>query len=102
MAPFISAFGYWTNIIPDGAPLMVNELGKIAPAHWVAFTRAGCDVGNVSVANAVLENNSSDVRNVFGTGSAEDLETRRRRPPISWARHSLRAGRIIDLRCPRR
>src|SRR5882724_11380671 len=38
-APFISAFGYWTNIIPDGAPLMVNELGKIAPAPWVPFTR---------------------------------------------------------------
>jgi hypothetical protein len=74
-APFISAFGYWTNIIPDGTPLMVNELGKIAPAPWVSFTRAGCDVGNVSVANTVLENNSTDVRNVFGTGSAEDLET---------------------------
>ena len=28
-APFFSAFGYWTNIIPDGAPLMVNEEGKI-------------------------------------------------------------------------
>mgnify|MGYP003694806209 CR=1 FL=1 len=58
-APFISAFGYWTNIIPDGAPLMVNELGKIAPAPWAPFTRAGCDVGNVSVANTVLENNST-------------------------------------------
>ncbi len=65
-APFISTFGYWTNIIPDGAPLMVNELGKIAPAPWVPFTRAGCDVGNVSVANTVLENNNTDVANVFG------------------------------------
>jgi hypothetical protein len=73
--PFISAFGYWTNIIPDGAPLMVNELGKIAPAPWVPFTPAGCDVGNVSVANTVLENNSTDVRNVFGVSSPEDLET---------------------------
>jgi hypothetical protein len=74
-APFISMFGYWTNISPDGAPLMVNELGKIAPAPWVPFTRAGCDVGNVSVANTVLENNSTDVANVFGTGSPEDLES---------------------------
>jgi hypothetical protein len=74
-APFISAFGYWTNIIPDGAPLMVNEEGKIAPAPWVPFTRAGCDVGNVSVANTVLENNSSDVMNVFGAGSPEASET---------------------------
>ncbi|HXO91861.1 MAG TPA: hypothetical protein VN849_13830 [Stellaceae bacterium] len=74
-APFISAFGYWTNIIPDGAPLMVNESGKIAPAPWVPFTRAGCDVGNVSVANTVLENNSTDVTNVFGKGSPEDMES---------------------------
>ena len=74
-APFISTFGYWTNIIPDGAPLMVDEKGKIAPAPWVAYTRAGCDVGNVSVANTVLENNSSDVVNVFGADSPEASET---------------------------
>jgi hypothetical protein len=74
-APFISSFGYWTNIIPDGAPLMANEEGQIAPAPWVPFTRAGCDVGNVSVANTVLENNSSDVVNVFGSGSPEAGET---------------------------
>jgi hypothetical protein len=74
-APFISTFGYWTNIIPDGAPLMVNEEGKIAPAPWVPFTRAGCDVGNVSVANTVLENNSSDVVSVFGAHSPEVSET---------------------------
>jgi hypothetical protein len=74
-APFISTFGYWTNIIPDSAPLMVDEKGKIAPAPWVAYTRAGCDVGNVSVANTVLENNSSDVVNVFGADSPEASET---------------------------
>jgi hypothetical protein len=74
-APFISTFGYWTNIIPDGARLMVDEKGKIAPAPWVAYTRAGCDVGNVSVANTVLENNSSDVVNVFGADSPEASET---------------------------
>jgi arylsulfatase A-like enzyme len=74
-APFISTFGYWTNVIPDGTPLMVDEQGKIAPAPWVPFTRAGCDVGNVSVANTVLENNSSDVVNVFGAGSPEAKES---------------------------
>ena len=73
-APFISTFGYWTNILTDGAPLMVNEADKNAPAPWVPFTRAGCDVGNVSVANTVLENNSSDVVNVFGAGSPEASE----------------------------
>ena len=30
-----------------------------APAPWVPFTRAGCDVGNVGVANTVLENNTA-------------------------------------------
>jgi hypothetical protein len=74
-APFISTFGYWTNIIPDGAPLMVNESGKIAPAPWVPFTRAGCDVGMASLANTVLENNSTDVVNVFGAGSPEAGES---------------------------
>jgi hypothetical protein len=98
-APFISTFGYWTNIIPDSAPLMVDEKGKIAPAPWVAYTRAGCDVGNVSVANTVLENNSSDVVNVFGAGSPEATE-----PPgpedgrLRWHRHPLRAGLVLDLR----
>ena len=31
---------------------------KTTPAPWVSYTRAGCDVGNVSVANTVLENNT--------------------------------------------
>src|SRR5262249_15300416 len=73
--PFFSLFGYWTITTPDGAPLMVNELGKIAPAPWVPFTRAGCDVGNVSVTNTVLENNTSDVVNVFGANSVEAHES---------------------------
>ena len=29
-----------------------------SPAPWVSYTRDGCDVGNVSVANTVLENNT--------------------------------------------
>ena len=32
-----------------------------APAPWVPFARAGCDVGNVSVANTVLENNTASI-----------------------------------------
>jgi hypothetical protein len=51
---------------------------KTTPAPWVSYTRAGCDVGNVSVANTVLENNSTaaggDIFNVYGPGSAEALE----------------------------
>ena len=41
------------------------------PAPWVPFTRAGCDVGDVSTANMVLENVNPDLQNVFGANSPE-------------------------------
>ena len=49
-------FAYWTAPLFDPAgpgttdttPEMINEDGKIAPAPWVPFTRAGCDVGSVA------------------------------------------------------
>src|SRR5438552_1212499 len=44
------SFAYWTAPLfdpagstPDTTPAMINENGKIAPAPWVPFTRAGCD-----------------------------------------------------------
>ncbi|HKD19648.1 MAG TPA: hypothetical protein VKG23_17475, partial [Thermoanaerobaculia bacterium] len=60
-----SGFKYWTAPVAapiDNLPNMVNgDSGspKNTPAPWVAYTRAGCDVGNVSAANTVLENNTS-------------------------------------------
>jgi hypothetical protein len=69
---FSSSFAYWTD--PTGAttvPIMVGTDGKVAPAPWVPYTRAGCDVGAVSIANIELENITSDVNNVFGVGSPE-------------------------------
>jgi len=60
-----SGFKYWTAPVAapiDNHPNMVNgDSGspKNTPAPWVAYTRAGCDVGNVSSANMVLENNTS-------------------------------------------
>jgi len=78
---FSSTFKYWTDLTDGGNPAnnpptpsadsnfnMVNadpaSLGgtgsaRNAPAPWVPFTRAGCDVGNVGVANTVLENNAA-------------------------------------------
>ena len=59
---YTSAFKYWTAPVAAGVdnhPNMVNgDSGqpKNTPAPWVTYTRAGCDVGNVSVANTVLEN----------------------------------------------
>jgi hypothetical protein len=70
---FQTSFLYWTALAGDGAPEMINEAGKTAPAPWVPFTRAGCDVGAFSVANIEFESVPADVRTVFGVGSPEDV-----------------------------
>jgi hypothetical protein len=75
------AFAYWTAPLFDPAPgqtdftpEMINENGKIAPAPWVPYTRAGCDVGAVGTANTILENTAIDIPTVFGAGSPEAQE----------------------------
>jgi hypothetical protein len=76
-ASFPSTFEYWTDNLettPVPVPVMVNQQGKIHPAPWVPFTRAGCDVGAFSVANIEFENITSDLTNVFGAGSPEAME----------------------------
>ena len=70
---FSSSFLYWTALGGDGKPEMINENGKTAPAPWVPFTRAGCDVGAFSVANIEFESLPADIRTVYGTGSPQDL-----------------------------
>ena len=69
---FTSSFLYWTATGGDGKPEMINENGKIAPAPWVPFTRAGCDVGAFSVANIEFESVPADVQR-------SSAPTRRRR-----------------------
>ena len=59
---------------------MINENGKIAPAPWVPYTRAGCDFGAVATANTILENTGIDVPTVFGAGLAGGDPGRRRQP----------------------
>jgi hypothetical protein len=71
---FSSSFLYWTAQAADGNPQITNELGKIAPAPWVPFTRAGCDVGAFSVANIEFESIPADVNTVFGKTSPEGIE----------------------------
>src|SRR4029077_16475508 len=44
------------------------------PAPWVPWTRAGCDVGDVSTANMVLENALFDIPKVFGPNSPETAQ----------------------------
>src|SRR5262249_59294909 len=71
---FNSSFAYWTATAGDGLPLMLADTGKTAPAPWVPFTRAGCDVGAFSIANMEFESIPADVVNVFGPGSPEAAE----------------------------
>jgi hypothetical protein len=73
---FSSSFAYWTDIAPDGLPQMVDQRGKVHPAPWAPFTRAGCDVGAFSTANIEFENISSDITNVFGTASPQAAEAK--------------------------
>src|SRR6266478_2396100 len=75
------SFAYWTAPLfdpggstTDTTPEMINEQGKIAPAPWVPFTRAGCDFGAVATANTILENTAIDIPTVFGSGSPEAAE----------------------------
>ncbi|MDP9269415.1 MAG: hypothetical protein M3P14_00280 [Chloroflexota bacterium] len=76
------AFAYWTSPLfdpstatpTDTTPEMINERGKIAPAPWVPYTRAGCDVGSVGIANTILENTAVDIPTVFGASSPEAAE----------------------------
>ena len=77
---FPSSFGYWTDPAASTTtiPNMVTPDGSNAPAPWVPFTRAGCDVGAVATANIVLENTgtgpSGDVTKVFGNPSPQYTE----------------------------
>ena len=91
-----ASFAYWTDPIFDTAktpspnadtnPNMVYSPvppataatpvapNTVTPAPWVPYTRAGCNVGDVAVANAELENNSVDISKVFGANSPEEAQ----------------------------
>ena len=60
----------YSPVPPATATLHVTPT-TVTPAPWVPFTRAGCDVGDVSTANQELENNSIDFPKVFGASSPE-------------------------------
>ena len=76
------SFAYWTDPIFDpttSTPTdttfnMLTASGKNAPASWVPYTRAGCNVGAVATANTILENIATDIPTVFGAGSPEAQE----------------------------
>jgi arylsulfatase A-like enzyme len=71
---FASSFQYWTDIVnatTDPSFFMITPDGKNAPAPWVPWTRAGCNVGAASIANMELENVAGDLQSVFGSDPAE-------------------------------
>ncbi len=88
-----ASFAYWTSPVVDTAstpasghdtrptmayspttPAKHTNTGQETPAPWVPFTRAGCNVGDFSTANMVLENTSQDIKTVFGPNSPESQQ----------------------------
>ncbi len=79
------SFAYWTDPIFDPTTStpsdttynMLTASGRNAPAPWVPYTRAGCNVGAVATANIVLENIATDIPTVFGPNSlqAQEVQT---------------------------
>jgi hypothetical protein len=88
-----TSFTYWTDPIDDEAspataghdtnPNMVYSPvppatasaavspTTVAPAPWVPYTRAGCNVGEIATANQELENPGFDIPQFFGANSPE-------------------------------
>lgn len=76
------SFAYWTAPLFDpttSTPTdtkynMLTATGQNAPAPWVPYTRAGCNVGSVATANTILENTAIDIPTVFGPNSPQAQE----------------------------
>ncbi|MGH2515701.1 MAG: hypothetical protein ACRDHP_08600, partial [Ktedonobacterales bacterium] len=78
------SFAYWTAPLfdpttstpTDTLPNMLTANGLNAPAPWVPYTRAGCNVGSVATANTILENTAIDIPTVFGANSPQAAEVK--------------------------
>ena len=74
-----SSFTYWTDPISPASSTdttfnMLAANGQNAPAPWVPYTRAGCNVGGAGTANIELENTTTDISTVFGPNSPQAQE----------------------------
>jgi len=72
-----SGFTYWTDLSNDGTYNLISGAadathpsGVNAPAPWVPFTRAGCDVGAIGAADMEIENTGVDLQTVFENASS--------------------------------
>jgi hypothetical protein len=95
---FDSTFTYWTDPVStampsaDPLPIMIAQDGKNAPAPWVAYTRAGCNFGAVSIANMEFENITNDIFTVFpDPNSPQNIEARNATTP------ALKATAVADF-----
>ncbi|TWP33609.1 hypothetical protein [Leekyejoonella antrihumi] len=81
------SFGYWTDPVSSidtnynmqytaNRADVPNASNVNVPAPWVPFTRAGCNVGAVGMANEMLENTGSDITTVFGANSPQAAEAK--------------------------
>ncbi len=78
---FQSGFTYWTDLSTDNTYNLISGPADVshpngvnAPAPWVPFTRAGCDVGAVAAADMEIENTGVDLKTVFGAGSPQTTD----------------------------
>jgi len=76
-----TGFTYWTDVSKDGTYNLLSGAadanhpsGVNAPAPWVPFTRAGCDVGAVAAADMEVENTGVDLTTIFGVGSPQTTD----------------------------
>jgi hypothetical protein len=86
------SFSYWTDPLVDSSGSSTDTNFNMdytanpaanpqhtnvdTPAPWVSYTRAGCNVGQIGMANTVLENVGSDVTTVFGANSPQAAEAK--------------------------
>lgn len=68
-----SLFKYWTDPTSSSDPLytLLDPQQANTPAPWAAFTRAGCDFAGIGSADMELENDTSDLSNLYGTSSPQ-------------------------------
>ena len=63
----------YSPVPPATATSMVSPT-TVAPAPWVPYTRAGCNVGEIATANQELENPGFDIPQFFGQNSPETAQ----------------------------
>jgi hypothetical protein len=79
-----SSLAYWTaplndpntNPPTDTTFNLLSAPNTNAPASWVPYTRAGCNVGSVGMVNTVLEDTGQDISIAFGPNSPQAQEAK--------------------------